>query len=309
MFGMSTHKGRVALILMIAVAAGCGAARGQDDSLEYKCPILDSPYRTANRAYQGLEVGFLPASKTSADWGDVLQGEAGVWGEWFYWENEVGGDILVRGLLDATWLSGSPGEDAQGGVEDWISRPLTMARVSVQWSQRFVEGFGLQMEAMPGLYTGFESLKSDDVAVPMRLQLIKAFSSEFAVFAGATVYPRFEQSVDPLLGVALLRRDWMSLTVAYPESRLVLGPPKGIRLAGGARFWRWQQYNLGDDDREYIRLHDSRVYGGLELGRPGALEVVLHGGYAFNREIEFGDDTTVEIDNAPYFRIGFNGLY
>jgi len=307
MFGANAHRLSAALVLAATLAVCCGAARAQnDDSLEYQCPILDSPYRTASRAYQGLELGYLPAAPTSASWGDLLMAEAGVWGEWFYWENDQGSDILIRGMLDATWLSG----DSKAGAEEtWLSEPLTMARVSLQWSQRFVDGFGLQMEATPGLYTTFESLKSDDFGCPVRLQLIKALSSEFAVFAGATVYPRFETQVDPLLGIALLRRDWMHLAIAYPESRFVLGQPKGIRLAAGAKFSRWQQYNMGDDAREFAQTRDTRVYGGLELGRPGALEVVLHGGYAFERTIEFGDETKVEIDDAPYFRFGIQGLY
>jgi hypothetical protein len=290
-------------IVLLAAAVAVGDAAAQNGGMEYNCPVLDSPYRTSVRTYRGFSLGYLPPAESSTTWGEVLQAETSFGGELGFWENEVGGDLLLQGLLDAAWLSGD------GPDESWTSRPLTIARFSLLGSQRFVEGWGLQVEAQPGLYTGFETLKSEDFGCPIRGQLIKALSADFALFAGVSYYPRFETMLDPVLGLAYLQREWFNLVLAYPETRVAFGPPKGIRLAGGAKMSRWPQYNLGDDDREFVTLRDVRLYGGLELGQAGMAEIVLRGGYVFEREIEFGDETQAEIEDAPFFQIGVNWLY
>jgi hypothetical protein len=287
-------------VLALGVTSSLQAALEEGVADDYDCPLLDSPERA--RSYAGLEAGYVfPAETSVATWEKMAVIEVGTWGGLIYAKNDWGGDFEVRAHGDSMILQNYDGLDS--------GYPLTSVRLFTQWSQRFVHGYGLQLDASPGLYSALESFTGDDFAVPFGFTAIKAFSEHTAVFAGLTAYPTFEQVVDPRLGLRLTSKDIVTFDLAYPETKLVVGRQDGLRLVGGARMMLWPQYNMGDDPREFLRYREARAYGGLSWGRSGSTEISLQGGYTFGRQLSFGDDSPdVDIEDAPFVKLGLTYL-
>lgn len=291
----------VGVLLMTGMPAWVKGADSYRSFEERQCPILDTPYRT----FRGLELGYVaPAGSLTAGWNDMSMMEVSAWGRVLSWENEVGGELEIRGHWDSMLLQFS---DVPSGMDS--SYGLSMGRIFMQWSQRFLNGWGLQMDVSPGLYSGLEQVGGDDFSAPAGLTLIKAFTPNVALFAGVSLYPTFDQTVDPRVGLRWSRRDDVVLQLAYPESRYEVSPSKSLRLHLGARLWIWPEYQLGDEDpRERLQYDEGRVYGGIEWAFNRWTELSLQGGYVFNRTMAFeASSPDVELDDAPFVRIGFTG--
>ena len=286
-------------ILFIGLAA-LSAMPTEAQELTYRqfdgreCPILDMPFFNSS----SVSVGYaLPADTTAPAWEEVSAVEMQAWGRWFNWSTTTGGDLDVRGHWDTMILN------IDGPESD--SYPLTMARVEMEWSQRFLYGYGLQLDAAPGLYSSLDSIESDDFAVPCGLTLIKALNPDFALLIGASVFPTFDQAVDPRIGLRIARADSVILDLAYPESKLELRPHQYLRFTVGARMRLWPEYNMGDDPRERLLYEEGRAYSRLEIAMTEYMGLRLEGGYLFNRSISFETgDTDVDLDDAPFANIG-----
>lgn len=302
MMPVSTRRSRDAAALLSAAIATIGillaaSARGLE---EYpSCPILDTPPET----YADISVGYAPAVKTTAaGWEDVSVISASVAGEVLFIENDLGGDFLTKLQLDTMTLEGY-----DGGSSGY---PLTMADVFLQYSQRYVNGYGLRIDAAPGFYTVMDELSGDGFAVPCGLTLIKATSSGYAVFAGVSVYPGFDQAVDPRLGMRWKTRSGgMICDLAYPESRLTLRTSSGTRVYAGARYLAWPEYSMGDDTREVLRYREARAFGGFAWDVTDGIRFTIEGGFLTERKIEFDAEADdVEMDDTAYGSMGLGWL-
>lgn len=291
--------GVFALVLLAASRLSTGAEGSIYRSADSReCPILDMPFAEDS----GFGVGYVtPAETTAAGWGELSAAEIGMWGRFGNWESDWGADLDLLGQFDTMVLAIDS--------DDLEEYPLTMARLRLQWSQRFEGGFGFELDTAPGLYSGLESFASDDFAVPFGGSWIVAFGPGAAAFIGATVYPTFDEELEPRVGLRLAQRDSVILDLAYPESRLVLAPHKRFRLVAGAQMLRCPEYNMGNDERERLRYDETRVYGGLELGVTRETRLSLQGGMLMDREFSFeavGPD--VEVEDAPFFRVGLSRM-
>ena len=285
----------VALLLTGSLLHGEDASYRNLDQRE--CPILDTPYRTLS----GLEVGYeFPASSDAAGWGDLSVYELDAWVRCLDWENESGGDLEIQLQANTMVLQTSKSSDGFS---------LTRAGPFLQWSQRFVDGYGMQVNATPGLYSALQSgMSGKDFSVPFGITGIKAFSPDFAVFAGVRVYPTFQQSLDPVLGIRWADRDDVLVQLGYPESRFEYSLSTELRLIAGARLWLWPDYGLGDDARERLRFEEGRAFAGVEWACTEYTVLSLKCGYLFDRKIEFESESPdVRIDDAPFVAIGIGG--
>lgn len=266
------------------------------DPLRMECPVLDMPFFESWSLEFG---GVADAASDAAGWGNVSVAEVSAWGRALNLENDWGGDLEVSPQVDSMVLGLNDVEDVYA---------LTMARLHIQWTQRFEGGSGLEIDAAPGLYSSFDSFKSDDMAVPCGVSFVQALNPHVAGYIGASVYPTFDETVVPRVGIRLAHRNQIVLDVAYPESRLVLGTARAFRLTAGIRVSDWPEYNMGDDTRERLRYDEVRAYAQMQFGLGGGTGFVLQGGYVMDREIAFeADDTVVAIEDAPFARIGFYG--
>ena len=216
------------------------------------------------------------------------------------WEDESGGDLEVQAQWNTLVLQTSKNSDVYS---------LTRLGAFLQWSQRFVEGYGLQVNATPGLYSALQSdVSGKDFSVPFGIVGIKAFSPDLALFAGVRVYPSFQQPVDPVLGFRWSDPDDVVVQLGYPESRLEYSPFKDLRFITAARLWLWPDYSMGDDVRERLRFQEGRAFGGVEWACTEYTVLSLKGGYLFDRKISFEfSSPDVHIDDAPFVMIGISG--
>ncbi len=274
------------------------AADSNADNRGGECPIMDRQVPV----YRDTRFGFTPAAETTAPgWDKVSVGEVGLWGDLIFWENDMGFDFLMQIKADTLVLQGFDGSDS--------GYPLSMIRGFFQFSQRFVDGYGLRLDAAPGLYSSLNSVGGDDFALPFGATFIKAFTPAVALQLGASVYPQFDQVVDPRVGLRFCPGDGFLLDLAYPESALVISPTRWFHLLAGGQIRRWPEYYMGDDDaRERLMYRDMRAYAGLAFDI-GATRITFTGGPVLDREISFKNSADkVEMEDAIFGAISLSGL-
>lgn len=264
---------------------------------ERECPILDTPFSRMS----ALEVFYtLPAKSTATAWDDIAAAEIDAWLRFLYLENEMGGDLEMLVHWNSLILQNFD------GVDSWY--PLATAAIPIRWSQRFEYGWGMQLEIEPGLYSTLKSFELKDFNVPAGLNVIHAFTPNFALFAGARVYPGFKMPVVPRGGLHLSSGDVALVEIAYPESRLEFMPFRGLRFHVSGGILNWPEFNMGDDERERIMYDDLHVRGGFDVGITDSIELTFQGGYVFERTLSFkGEGADVDIEDAPLFGLGIRG--
>jgi hypothetical protein len=288
----------VILFLMGSLLHGADVSyRNLDNRI---CPILDTPYRT----FCGLEVGYeFPSSTDATGWGKLSVYEVDTWIRCLDWETESGGELEIQAQVNSMIL-----QTSVKTTHKLNGYPLTQAGFFLQWSQRFADGYGMQVNVTPGLYSALQSMNGKDFSVPFGITGIKALSSDFALFAGIRAYPKFQHTVDPVLGFRWSDRDDIVLQLGYPESRLEYSPFKELRFITGANLSLWPDYNMANDVRKRLRFSQARAFGGIEWACSEYTLLSLKGGYLFDRKISFkASSDDVKIDNAPFVMIGISG--
>ncbi len=67
---------------------------------------------------------------------------------------------------------------------------------------------------------------------------------------------------------------------------------------------------MGNDARECLYYEELRAYAGIDIAMGKFVELALQGGYIFNRKIRFREEASdIEVDDAPFARIGLNGHF
>ncbi|MCE9614655.1 MAG: hypothetical protein K8T26_10295 [Lentisphaerae bacterium] len=299
---MTPNNGFAVAVAVLTLVALQPTAFAQGDSYRKvegrDCCILDMPLERSSGL--NLEYAF-PAHTTAPGWEDLSSGTVSGWGRFGNWENESGADVDLQGLWDSMFLY-------TGGSDDDVYS-LNMARLRLQWTQRFEQNYGFEASVSPGLYSSFDSFGGDDFSVPFGGRWVKPITPDFSIYAGANVYPTFDHVVDPCIGLRLANRDNVIFDLGYPESRLVLAPHRRFRFTAGARATLWPEYNMGDDARERLRYEEYRLYGALELGISPYTLLALQGGTVLQREISFeagADD--VEVDDGLFAGIGLTHI-
>jgi hypothetical protein len=267
--------------------------------IEYWRPILDAPQETFWDARFGW---VIPAKSDSETWGSVSMIELSAWGSLMYWETAQQADFDVRGKWDSLILQGFDGTGS--------GYPMTAARISMQYSQRFANNYGLRLRVEPGLYTAFEGLSSKDFGVPFGILGTYDASERVGAILGVNVYPGFDQVVDPEIGIRFVPDEVISMHLGYPETRVKFRPYEDVGLDVGTHFLLWPEFQMDDDDaRKRIMYDEARVFGEFSWTRNRLSRWYIQLGYAFNREIDFEKvEGPVDIDNNFYIRFGLGGL-
>lgn len=272
---------------------------GASGPIEYWRPIMDEPQET----FWDTRLGFVFPSKTSSTlWDDVSIIELSAWGSLMYWETTFGADFDIRGKWDSFILQGFDGTSS--------GYPLTAARISMQYSQRFENNYGLRLRAEPGLYTAFEGLGGEDFGVPFGI--LGTYDANEAVggIFGINIYPGFDQVVDPEMGIRYVPNEAFSLHAGYPETRLKFRPYEDAGLDIGMRFMLWPEFQMDENDaRERIMYDESRLFGEFSWTRDRLSRWYVQLGYAFNREIDFEKaEGPIDVDDGFYIQFGLGGL-
>ena len=266
----------------------------------YDCPILDAEEDSYWNAYFGYA---LPAGTDAPAWDDIGVFELGGEGSLAFVETDSGGDFDLKVRLDSIILNGF-----DGGSSAYF---MDMLYLKAQYSQRFINGYGLRVDAMPGIYSDLRDIGGDDFSMPFGFHGIKAFNEQTAAFLGLSIYPTFDHVVDPRIGVRYTDNESLTAEIAYPETKVVYKANEYLDIIGGARFWLWPEFQMEDEDaREKIMFDESRIYGGFEYNPNDIVKWGVQAGYVFGRELEFETGASpVEIDNAAFIRFTIRGLY
>lgn len=292
------------LVIFLLVVRTCGYGQGLYRDWDRRvCPVLDTPYGT----FEGISLLHVPGVDTgTVGWGDnVSVSDVNIWKRYANWENDVGGELELRGHADVRVLEGF--EQASG-----IDRlhGFWMLRVVGVWHQRFRGGFGVQGRMQPGVYSSLGAFDGKILSVPVGVTLIQAFRPDLAVFAGVDYYPDFAVDLDPVLGVLYSRYNEIWLEAGYPRSRFSYRPYGGrLQFELGADFSRWPEYRLErDDERQSLQFRENRFYAGFSWDTRGFTRVDVKAGYMSNRRLDFREGGTIEFEDAPFVSIGFSGV-
>lgn len=285
------------------MAGTTATARAQGAPIAYAemddaCPFLDEPHRE----WAGVRIGTVLPAESTPGTKDLGMAEVGVWARLFYVENELGADFEGRFHADAIWLYGFDGDDSAYG--------LTSAHVTLQYSQRFLGGFGLRLDTEPGLHAGGSAFGGVWTA-PTGVTLVYAFTPHVALYGGVTARLGFERVLDPRLGLRLAAGDRVQFDLAYPETALLLRLARGFHFVSGARYWNRMEYAMEDDDpRGRLGLTEARAYAGFDIGLTASSALALRAGYVFARTLWFEEASDeVDLADAPFFQIGWTGKF
>ncbi len=295
---------RIVVLLVLFLGFQVGAQDVYRDWNRRACPILDTPYRT----YRSLHITHHLGTDTgTVGWGDrVSVTDVAFWGRFPSWENDLGGELELRGHMDLRVLEGL----ASGSRSD-RQHSFLMLRGKAVWHQRYWGGVGLQVRMQPGIYTALSKPSSRIFSIPVGGNLIYAITPDVAVFAGVDYYPDFAVAFDPVGGVVYSRYDEVMVQLAYPETRLTMRPYGGrLQLGMGATFTRGLDYRLGrDDERERIRFRENQAYGELSWDTHGFTQIDLRAGYTFRRRAIFPEGPSIAFDDTPFVSLGFSALF
>lgn len=291
-------------VLLCALAGTFNLSAAEEDNMYWR-PYLDQPMYS----YWQASTGFvLPAKTNVPEWDDLGIWELSGWGYLYYQENELGGDLDIKAKVDMQVLNGFDGVSS--------GYPLTMARLSLRYAQRYIDGYGAQFIFEPGLYSGMEQFSGKDFAWPFGIIGTRALSPESAVQLGLNIYPGFDQVVDPVLGYRWTRGQIdvgpvVTLDLGYPETRIEIRTTPAASFEAGIRIRNWPEYQMGkDDERERVSYDETRLWFGTGLALNEAVTLNLEVGYTLDRELAFEKAADpISIDDAGYFRIGLSGRF
>jgi hypothetical protein len=178
---------------------------------------------------------------------------------------------------------------------------------------RSSKGTAVQIRLRPGFYTDFEDISSDSFYIPVSWSLIRAFNSDFSGMVGLEARPGFNRMLMPIAGVAWKISDSIRLDAGLPHSRLEWAFTPALKSFFGLD-WQNTSYELtdpGEGQGEQITLEDVRVYGGMIYKASDVLQFSGEIGNAFNRSMQFGDDSSSEIDvqDSGYVRFAIGGPF
>jgi hypothetical protein len=261
--------------------------------------VLDAPHEAWAEAHLGY---VFRADASHSDWDRVGFVEAGARGMLLYAENDHGTDIEVQVCADEVILQGFNG--------GWSFYGLTAIRLPIMVSQRFVGGYGLRVEAAPGLYAGGTSIGSGAWQVPFGVTGIYAPDAAWAVFAGLVIRPGYAHPVEPRLGVRWAPSGVVRVDLGYPETLARVQVLERLRLGVGAEVRRGDEFSMGDDERRRIRLREGRVFARGEWEWNATSRLTVDVGRTFWRRLDFAREAPgVRLSPALGFRLGWAWLF
>ncbi|MCX7819627.1 MAG: hypothetical protein N2652_10560 [Kiritimatiellae bacterium] len=280
-----------------AMAAAAGSAAG--NLQPPLCPIADGDVEPW--AAGGIAISPTETIEHSSDSFGLLESLGHI--SLGYYRTTAGTlDLSLRGRL---WV-------AINGDHYEVPPVFGQLAVRSRWDLRLEPGWTLRTEALPGYYAAIEHLELDDFNVPLAFSAIAAADRTLAGQAGVSLYPGFENWLDPLL--RLRWRPWPQFTadLGYPETRLHWQPLAEIALFGGYQFNRIWQFSLSrSDPKGEFMLRDQRLYTGVEVGVARWLTFSAHLAYLLNRELDYeaGLFQDARVDDGILFAVGVSGEF
>lgn len=185
-------------------------------------------------------------------------------------------------------------------------------RLKVQWDWRTQDGLTYRIAGYPGIYSALEDLAFDDLFVPFSLSGIQAFNERLSAQAGLSVYPGFDNVIDPIVGLRWAPADDWTFDLGYPETRGLWKALPGATLLAGYQVNRTWEFSLAESaPYNHFMYYDQRLYGGLDVEIADFTQLMFRGGWLFGRNLDFssGIYRDSEIERGYFFSIGIGGLF
>lgn len=301
LLNLSTCRRFFQRAFLVSLFAWSGGAWAQGNPYDYCC-LLDQPPEIMWQLGGGYS---FRAGNSAEGWKDTGVFEFYGVGGLAFVQSHFGADLNIEVHADSRVLQGFDG--ATSGY------PLNRLALFLEYSQRLDYGWGFRLDASPGLYSDFQDLRSDDLAFPFGLSVIRAVHEELSFLLGVSVFPGFERVVDPRLGMRWAPQggDVVRVDLFYPESLFTLNFQPGFGVHLGARFLPWLEYQLEEDDpRDRLNFVENRVYAGFHADTSDYGRWRIEVGYMFEREIKFRRaEPDVSLENAPYFGLSYTSLF
>lgn len=235
------------------------------------------------------------------DFRQVGFAEAGMGAGLFYAHTPIG-DFDLKARLDTVTFTGKG--------EPKLPEVVGAAVIDLDYILRFYYGNSLRLGFAPGVYTQFSGLDGDHLFYPFRVHGLLAFNPYTSGLLGIDFYPGFDRLIHPRAGIRWAATDFLLFDFFYPESRITLYPIRWLTLRAGIEVRDYFEYQLkNSDERNRMMINEIRIYGGMDIRLTSAFQLMIEGGNAIERSIEFDKhDSKRSLDDAYFVRIGVGGL-
>lgn len=211
-------------------------------------------------------------------------------------------DLMLQGRLWAT-MNGDHYE-----VPSFFGHLYVRSR----WDLRVQPGVTLRTDLWPGYYAAMEHLEVDDFNIPFSFSAIGTADRTLASQVGVSIFPGYENWLDPLLRIRWRPTSEMMADIGYPEIRLHWQPIPEIAFVSGYECNRVWQFSLSrDDPKSDFMLRDQRFYLGVDVGSRHWLTFSARLAWLLDRELDYtaGLFQDANIDEGILFALGVSGEF
>ncbi len=218
----------------------------------------------------------------------------------------VGGGDDWHWLIGANWRRQQFDLPAGAPLPD--SLQATAAVLGVNW--RINDRWRARLELLPGVYSDFQDVSSDDVNVPALIEAAWRFSDNFEAGLQLNVDAFRESPVIGTVGISWrFAEDWLlSLWIPRPQFEYAIDEHwtafVGASFGGGS-------YRVAGDfgtaigrpelNEALVDFQEVRVGAGLRFTLFGRMALELAGGWMIDRRFHFHEqDVLVNGEGAPY---------
>ncbi len=261
------------------------------------CQILD---RTTDPIWT-LHLGYTERADVKATGGDDfglfdIAAESGLlYLRTDYGDFDIGANFAMRVVL------------GDGGID--MPDQFGQLNADIAWINRYYDGWASLIQVSPGLYTDYEDISGEDFFMPFEVSLIRAFNDQASGQFGLRIFPDFDRSVDPIIGIRWELSPDILLDLFYPDSRILFAVTRDLEAYAGFSIREYPEYQLQKDDaRDRFMFRESRAFVGINNAISDSTRVMIELGAAIDREVEFdGPGGDADVDDALFIRIGLGG--
>lgn len=189
------------------------------------------------------------------------------------------GDFTLGMTLDAWITADDAGLEVPGVFGQWSA--------DVRWDLRTRDGLTFRMEAFPGLYSDFTRFSLGAIQAPFTLSGIYAFNDQVSAQVGVKVLPGFETVFDPIAGLRWSPVKDLVVDLFYPRTQVLWNAHPAVGVFGAFEINRTREFQLDQAFGDRLVLTDHRILGGMKFRLSPALELGIHAGLVFDRDLEW----------------------
>ncbi|WP_146575555.1 hypothetical protein [Botrimarina hoheduenensis] len=219
--------------------------------------------------------------------------------------------LLVTPGFAFNWFNGPEGDPTSMPRGPDLPPRAYDAYVDFSWFPRFSPELGAELGFRTGVWTDFDEVSTDSMRFLGRALGVVTLTPQFELLLGAVYLDRLRVKTLPAGGVRWRPSPEWDLYLVFPNPKI----RRTMRSFGSTDWWWYVAGEYGggswtvqrEDIGDRIDYNDLRLLFGLEWQAATQARGHIEVGYAFDREILFGDSgdpARFLPDDAVMFRIG-----